>query len=187
MTAKSSLKHDLRLLRNTRVLTISAMLTTMSVVIGILCKNFLTFNIYYRITFENLPVIFSGILFGPFVGAAVAVCADIISCLCSANPVINPIISLGAFCVGFLSGYVSHRISYRSESLRIGVSVAAAHLIGQVIIKSIGKILWYAMPWFGVFLGLGVSILVGTLEFFAIRALMRSGGVRAELGKVDGK
>ncbi len=187
MKQRSSFLDDLKLFKNTKVLTLSAMLTTMSVVIGILCKNFLTFNIYYRITFENLPVIFSGILFGPFVGAAVAVCADLISCLCSANPVVNPIISVGALAVGFLSGYVSHHISFRSENLRIGMSVALAHLIGQVAIKSVGKILWYGMPWWGVFLGLGVSILVGILEFFAIRGLLKHNGIRSELGKVLGK
>jgi uncharacterized membrane protein len=48
--------EDLRVFGKTRVLTIAAMLTAISVVIGIVCKNFLTFNIYYRITFENLPV-----------------------------------------------------------------------------------------------------------------------------------
>ena len=116
-----------------------------------------------------------------------AVCADLISCLCSANPVVNPIISVGALAVGFLSGYVSHHIPFRSENLRIGMSVALAHLIGQVAIKSVGKILWYGMPWWGVFLGLGVSIVVGILEFFAIRGLLKHNGIRSELGKVLGK
>lgn len=184
---KTTFAEDLRAFTNVKVLTLAAMLTTMSVVIGILCKNFLTFNVYYRITFENLPVIFAGVLFGPFVGAAVGVCADMISCLCSANPVVNPIISVGALAVGFLSGYVAHHFTFPNENARLALSVAAAHLIGQVAIKSVGKMLWYAMPWWGVFLGLGISVIVGILEFYAIRGLLNHSGVRGELGKVATK
>lgn len=184
---KTSFSEDLRAFASVRTLTLAAMLTAMSVVIGILCKNFLTFNIYYRITFENLPVLFGGVLFGPFVGAAVGLCADLISCLCSANPVVNPVISVGALAVGFLSGYVSHHLTMKNENLRLALSVGVAHLIGQVGIKSIGKILWYGMPWWGVFLGLGVSILVGTLEFLAIRGLLNHSALRSELGRVAGK
>ncbi|MBR5506708.1 MAG: hypothetical protein IKV88_01530 [Clostridia bacterium] len=47
-----------------KVLTGAAMLTAFSVIIGIVCKNFLTFNVYYRITFENLPIILAGLLYG---------------------------------------------------------------------------------------------------------------------------
>ncbi len=184
MTKKTTFAEDLMIFKNTRALTLAAMLTAMSVVIGILCKNFLTFNIYYRITFENLPVIFAAILFGPFMGAAVGVCADLVSCLCSSNPVVNPIISIGALAVGLLAGLISHHISFRSENPRIALSVAAAHLVGQVIIKSIGKILWYAMPWYGVFIGLGFSVVIGVLEFFAIRYLMNHSALASEIGKL---
>ena len=184
MTKKTTFAEDLSVFKNVRALTLAAMLTAMSVVIGILCKNFLTFNIYYRITFENLPVIFAAILFGPFMGAAVGVCADLISCLCSANPVVNPIISVGALAVGFLAGLISHHVSFRSENTRIALSIAVAHLVGQVAIKSLGKILWYAMPWYGVFIGLGFSVFIGTLEFFAIRYLLNHSALAAGIGKL---
>ena len=187
MNKKTTFAQDLLVFKNVRALTLAAMLTAMSVVIGILCKNFLTFNIYYRITFENLPVIFAAIVFGPFMGAAVGVCADLVSCLCSANPVVNPIISLGALAVGFMAGLVSHHITFRSENVCIATSVAAAHLIGQDIIKSIGKILWYAMPWYGVFIGLGFSVIIGILEFLAIRYLLHHPALSAGLGKLGGK
>ena len=62
MNKKTTFAQDLLVFKNVRALTLAAMLTAMSVVIGILCKNFLTFNIYYRITFENLPVIFAAIV-----------------------------------------------------------------------------------------------------------------------------
>lgn len=164
-----------------KVLTVAAMLAAISVVIGIVCKNFFTFNVYYRVTFENLPIIFAGIVFGPFVGAAVGVVADIVSCLSSTNPALNPLITIGAACVGFVSGAVSKWVVKRRGNLQIAVSVASAHLIGQVAIKSVAKILWFGMPKIGVLLGLGISVVVGILEFLAIKYLLSRKAITAQL------
>ena len=150
-----------------KILTAAAMLAAISAVIGIVCKNFFTFNIYYRITFENMPVILAGLLFGPAMGAAVGAVADVISCLCSSNPNLNPIITLGAATVGAVSGFVPYIIR-RKNKLQTAGAVALAHLIGQVGIKSLGKMLYFAMPWQGIFIGLAISMFVGTLEFAAI-------------------
>ena len=54
-------------------LVLGAMLAAMSVVIGIVCKNFLNFGGgLLRITFENLPIILAGIFLGPLTGGMVA-------------------------------------------------------------------------------------------------------------------
>lgn len=151
----------------TKVLTTAALLAALSAVIGILCKNMFTFNIYYRITFENAPIILAGLLYGPVVGAMVGVCADAVSCLMSSNPALNPIISLGAAAVGAISGLVP-MVLRRGVRLQTAVAVALAHLIGQVGIKSIGKILYFGMPWQGIFIGLGVSVIVGIFEAMLI-------------------
>ena len=161
----------------TQILTLSAMLTAVGVVIGMLCKNFMTFNVYYRFTLENLPVIFAGLVFGPVVGGAVGVSADIISCLCSTNPALNPVISIGAAFVGICAGIVPELIVKRRGMTQIIVAVALAHLVGQVGIKSIGKIVWFGMPYWGVFIGLGVSIVAGAIECVLIKAVMNRLGM----------
>ena len=158
--------------KSARILTAAAMLTALSVVIGILCKNLFTFNVYYRITFENLPIILCGILFGPVVGAMSGACADIVSCLMSTNPAVNPLITLGAICVGLISGLVPKLLVRKSCPTQYALSVALAHLIGQVGIKSIAKMIWFGMPAYGIFIGLGVSLFVGTAEFFIIKWIM---------------
>ncbi|HHT54550.1 MAG TPA: folate family ECF transporter S component [Clostridiales bacterium] len=179
-------KKKIGLYGSLRVLTLSAMLAAVSVVIGIVCKNFLTFNVYYRVTFENLPVIFAGILFGPLVGTAVAVVADTASCLLSTNPAINPLISVGAACVGFCAGAVPRWIVRRPGALQTALSVASAHLLGQVAIKSVAKMLWYGMPWWGAFIGLGISAVAGTVEFFVLRYLFSRKSIMSALeGIID--
>ena len=169
---KNTNKRRIPIFGNLKTLVTAAMLAAISAVIGIICKNFFTFNIYYRVTFENLPIIFAGIAFGPFVGGAVGIVADIVSCLCSTNPSLNPLITVGAASVGLVSGIVARWIIKRRGGLQIALSVATAHIVGQVIIKSVAKMLWFGMPQEGVLLGLGISLVVGTLEFFAIKYLL---------------
>lgn len=181
MKKRTTFKEDLKLFGKVKVLTLTAMLIAMSVVIGILCKNFLTWNIYYRFTLENLPIFFVSIAFGPFLGAAAGVIADLISCLCSTNPAVNPLISLGALAVGFVAGLISHHITFKRDNLRIGCAVFFGHLIGQVGIKSIAKIIFFGMPPIGILLGLGFSIVAGTVEFFALRALFANRGIQSSL------
>ena len=90
----------------------------------------------------------------------------------STNPALNPIISLGAGMVGLMAGLASRMIP-RGVCMQTAVAVLLAHLIGQVGIKSIGKILYFGMPWQGIFLGLGFSAVVGVMEFLLI-SWMRS-------------
>ena len=121
-----------------RVLTNAAMLTALSIVIGMFCKTVLDFGVI-RITFENFPIILSGIMFGPWVGAAVGICADALSYMLSTQQwAISPIITLGAALVGFVSGAVSHYFIKKDGAARIVFSTLLAHLVGSVTVKSIG-------------------------------------------------
>lgn len=156
-------------------ITALAMLTAVSVVIGIVCKNLFTVGVYYRFTLENLGVIFAGIFFGPGAGVIVALAADTISCVLSTNPAINPIISLGAAAVGFVSGAVMKYIYHgKVSTASVAVSSGTAHLFGQVIIKSIGKMIYYGMPWYGIFIGFASSIAACTIEVIIIRILSKN-------------
>lgn len=156
-----------------RRLTFSALMIAMSVVIGIICKNYFTYLIYYRFTLENLPIILAAYLLGPVYGAGVAFCADAISCLMSTNPALNPIISLGAVTVGVLAGVMPIIFKKRS-TLVLSLSVISAHLAGQVIIKSIAKMIYFDMPRIGILVGLAISAIAGCIEFFTIRMILKN-------------
>ena len=136
-------------LRNVRILTTAAMLGALSVVIGIFCKNFLNFgNGLFRVTFENFPIILSGILFGPIVGASVGIVSDMVSYFLSTQSfAISPIVTLGAALVGIVSGLISNYVIKKRGTGRIIVSVIAAHLIGSIIVKTFGIYAYYNMSY----------------------------------------
>ncbi len=160
------------------LITLFAMLTAVSVVIGILCKNLFTVAVYYRFTLENLGILFAGIFFGPGAGALVGVAVDAVSCVLSTNPAVNPVIMLGAAAVGAVSG-ASAKYLVKTRGLRqYIVSAALAHLIGQVIIKSVGKMLYFGMPWYGIAIGLVCSAAACTAEVAVIHLLMKKPAVR---------
>lgn len=131
----------------TRRITFSALLVAMSVIIGIFCKNFMNFGGgLFRVTFENLPIILSGILFGPVMGGLVGIATDLISYLLSAQiypP--NLIVTFGAMMIGVTSGTVSRFFVKKMGYAKFIVSGVVSHLIGSVIIKSIGLYTFYGI------------------------------------------
>lgn len=129
-----------------RRLVVLAILAAASMILG----KFLQVRIgdTIRISLENLPIIFAGIVFGPIAGIAVGAVADIIGCF-AAGYAINPIITVGAMVVGFTAGVAALP---RSNGLarsypKILLSVASAHIIGSMITKSIGLHIAFNTPW----------------------------------------
>ncbi len=164
-------------------ITTCAMLIALSTVIGIVCKDLFTFGFYYRLTFENLPVIFASVTLGPLYGAVVGLCEDVISCLCSTNPQINPIITLGAVCVGAFSGIVAGIIK-KDGLVKLIAAAAIGHLVGQVIIKSIGKMIYFGMPFVGLFIGLAFSAVICFIEVIVIHLLLKNKAVNKYIVKL---
>ena len=123
-----------------RALTLGAMLTAMSVIRGIFCKNFLDFGAgLFRITFENLPIILAGIILGPVVGGAVGAASDLVSYLLSAQIFApNFIVTLGAASVGVISGVIARYVVKKNGYAQIITAGALAHAVGSMIIKPIG-------------------------------------------------
>lgn len=154
-----------------RTLTAAAMLTAMSVVIGIFCKTVLNFgNGLFRITFENLPILLSGLLYGPFVGGMVGICSDLVSYLLSAQSYPpNLIVTAGAMLVGVLSGAMGKILARRGRRTRIVLSCAIAHLVGSVVVKSIGLYQFYGML---VLWRIPVYLVVATLEITVLCLLL---------------
>jgi len=133
--------------QSVQALTLSAMLAALSVLIGIFCKSLLNFGDgLFRITFENLPILFAGILFGPVVGGMVGAASDLVSYLLSPQTFPpNLIVTLGAFSVGFLAGLVSRYIVKKHGTPQFVIAGAVAHVVGSMIIKPLGLYQFYGV------------------------------------------
>lgn len=161
-----------------KVMACASILAAMSIVLG----KYLAFNLTQaiRISFENLPVIMSGIFFGPIVGAAVGVVADLLGSI-MVGYAINPIITVGAGVIGLVSGLVS-LLFKRKNGFGIVLSVSLAHIFGSVIIKTVGLWLFYELPLIETGLWrLLTYILVGAAECVIIYLLMKNSAFLKEI------
>ena len=125
------------------------LLVTLSLLsaIGILLGKFLAFNIteFMRFSLENLTIILAAVMFGPLAGLAVGIVQDVVGCL-AVGYIINPIITVGSGLVGLIAGLVYHGLGNLSKGVKIPLAVASAHLIGSVLVKSLGLALYYSLP-----------------------------------------
>ena len=143
--ARAKLRVDIGAFGNLRVLCFAAMLAAMSVALAYLAK--LVFGTGpLRVTFENLPIIFGGISFGPFVGAMIAVVADLSSCLLSGQAP-NPLILVGAISIGVMAGVFGRYVFVGRGWLSLLVTEAIAQTVGSVILKSWALHAYFGYSW----------------------------------------
>ena len=140
MSSRTSKKNNIKLFGSIKVLVACSLFVAMSIVLG----KFLSIKIgdNIRISFENLSLMMSGILFGPVIGMFTAVVADVVGCFLYGYS-INPIITLGAACIGFFSGAISGLVFKKHIVPNVAISVFAAHIIGSMIVKTIGLYIYY--------------------------------------------
>ena len=154
--------------------------------IGIILGKFLAFNVtdFMRFSLENITILFSGIVFGPILGAAVGTLQDLVGCL-AVGYAINPLITLGCAFVGAVSGAVFRISGKLPFPLRIAVSTASAHLLGSVLIKSLGLALVYDLP-FGITAAWRLLnyLIVGAVEIVLLCFLLKSKQLLSQINKI---
>ena len=171
--------------RSLTILVASAFLAAISIVLG----KYLAISLgeVLRISFENLPILIAGIAFGPLWGCVVGVVADLIGCLL-VGYAINPVVTLGAATIGLTSGTVSlllEKVKTCPYVLRIAASVGGAHILGSVIIKTIGLAVFYAMPIHILMLWRLLNyVLVGAAEGVIIWYLLKSPLLTAQIDSI---
>ncbi len=171
-------------LRNVYVLSSAAILSAISFLLGFLAKIIQGTGIL-RLTIENLPVIFAGVAFGPAVGAAVGISADLLSCI-TAGQAPLPLITLGAAAVGIVSGLFGKRISLQKPRfLSILLCEAAAQTVGSLIIKTAALAIFFPTIEGWLFaLRVPTYLLIIAVESVLLYFLLRSPLVGRELSKI---
>lgn len=108
--------------------------------VSIICGKYLAFNAgpFLRFSFENMPIIFAGIVFGAIPAMAVGVISDLLGSVMVGYGII-PLIAVGAGATGLVSGLASKLFKRlrMNKTLSIALSAVLAHTAGSVIIKSI--------------------------------------------------
>lgn len=173
-------------IRNTKVLVFGALMASMSIIIGLICKNYLTFSDgSVRITFENLPIIISGIWFGPFVGAAVGIIADLVSALLSPPYQPNPLITVGAASIGILSGVLARYIIKGKKFYQVLLLTLVVHAIGSVIIKStVLGLMGYAVIWP---VRIAIYTVIAVCESYLIYLIINNRGMMSRIERLAKK
>lgn len=167
-----------------RKITNMAMMVALSIVIGIFCKSVLNFgNGLFRITFENLPIILTGIALGPIAGGVVGLASDIISYLLSPQVYpLNVVVTIGATTIGVLSGFISKYVIKHKCKMQIIVSSSVAHLIGSMIIKSIGLYSYYGVL---VLWRVPLYLVIATIEIILLCLLLQSKAFSKTVGYIE--
>ena len=130
--------------KSLKILVAAAFLAAMSMVFG----KFLAIPLgdVLRFSFENTPIILAGVIFGPLVGGAVGCVADLVGCV-AVGYTINPIVTIGAALIGIISGLVmtvARKLSV-PNNISYAAAVTLSHLIGSVIVKTVGLAAFYQM------------------------------------------
>lgn len=175
---------NIRLFGSIKVLVCCGLFVAMSILLG----KFLSIKIgdIFRISFENLSLILSGMLFGPIVGLVTAAVADVVGCFLYGYA-INPVITLGAASIGFVSGLVSMFVFSKKMLPNIVASVLSAHIVGSMIIKSIGLALWYGTPLKTLLLRVPLYLITTVAEAVIIFALFNSRPFRIQFDRIRNK
>ena len=166
---------------NTYALTVCALLTALSVVLARVLTLIPAETT--RISLEAVPIVLSGLLFGPIPGAVVGFAADLIGCLFCVPPILY----------GLLAGAVRRYVTDRPALLRTALAFFPAAIVGSVLWQSMALALVYggdAKQAF--FLAKLVSrsiqfALTGTVDTLIVWLLLRRGALNAVQRRIQGK
>lgn len=125
--------------KHLRVLILMSLFSALSILFG----KYLAINLGsdVRISFENLPILLAGVLLGPIHGMIVGVVADLVGCIGLYSP--NPILTVGAGLIGLSSGLLFRVSKPLPTALRVFIATFTAHIVGSMLVKTVGLIAWY--------------------------------------------
>lgn len=177
-------KNKKGLQNNLRLLAVSAFLAALSII----CGKYLALSVgnVLRFSFENLPILLAGMMFGPLVGITVGVVADLIGCLMVAYA-INPLVTLGAACIGLLGGMLFRLTKKLPLFWQTCITVILTHLVASVIVKTFGLVQYFDMPFHVLMLWRLLNYaIVGVAEWLLLYTVLKNQPLRRRLEALGG-
>lgn len=173
-----------RLSNNLQLLAVSATLAAISIV----CGKYLALSVgnVLRFSFENLPILLAGMMFGPITGMLVGVVADLIGCVL-VGYAINPIVTLGAACIGLLGGLLFRLTKKLPLLWQTCITVILTHLVASVIVKTFGLSQYYDMPFYVLMLWRLLNYtIVGVAEWLLLYTVLKNKALRRRFESIRG-
>ena len=172
--------------KNPKLMAILAILTATSIVAG----KYLGIDAgeYMRFSLENMPIIFAGLAFGPIPGAIVGISADLIGCAIKGWAPI-PWVTVGAAMIGLVSGLMPILLKKAKLPLPllVAVTVASTHIIGSLLIKSIGLSAFYGTPYHTILLWRVTNyIVVGLADGATLYTLLKNKEIKKRISAIKG-
>ena len=163
----------------------------MLVAISIICGKYLAIRggDIMRFSLENMPIIFAGMAFGPLAGGLVGAVADLVGCI-MVGYTINPIVTIGATVIGVIAGVLPLLLKKTklSSTIILIITVAAAHTVGSVIVKTVGLASYYEMPFIILLLWRILNyVIVGSIDGVALHALFSRKEIRTHVKMLGGR
>ena len=180
---ENKLSGSLRIFTNVHAMVFAAILVAISVTGKLFAINI---GEALRISYESLPIVMSGIIFGPFAAFLVGICSDLCGCL-AVGYAVNPIITLGAGAIGLVSGTVSLLAKNKFSPILLIISDVAGHIVGSIIIKTIGIYIYYGAEkgfWWLLYSRIGTYVPVVIFEIVIFLFLLTNKHIKKELGKL---
>lgn len=173
--------------KNLKLTVYLALLTAISII----CGKYLAIRggDVMRFSLENMPIIFAGVAFGPIAGGIVGLVADLVGCLMVAYT-INPLVALGAAMIGVVSGAVPLLLKKSGLDGRFInlIAVAAAHIVGSLIIKTLGLAAYYDIPFIILLLWRILNyVIVGAMDGFVLNILLNNKEIKRRIGELGGE
>ena len=156
------------------------------VALSIICGKYLAIPVgtVMRFSFENLPLLLAGALFGPALGVMTAVAADLLGCVMVGYE-INPLVTIGAAAIGLVGGALYLLLKRTHPFFRVLITVMSAHMIGSVLIKTVGLSVYYDLPFYLLLLWRLLNyVIVGTVEVVLLYYLLNNRALRHSLEKL---
>ena len=170
----------MKLNKRLSTLVFCALLAAMTMIF----KRFSVVNLdWFRVSLENTPVLLSGILFGPIAGFVTGAVGDILGCF-FCGFAINPVITLGMALVGGLCGLICRITPHWPFWAKLLCAVYAGHIVGNMIVKSLGLYWWYTTPWPILALRIPTFFIIGAAEIAIFGVLLKSKAFVREIRKV---
>jgi len=163
----------------TRRLVVCALLTALAVVLSGLSLPQFPFGIYsLKLSFGVLPVILSGVLFGPAYGAMVGGLTDFLQALIFPKGPYVPFFTVIGTLFGLIPGLFFMR-GQEAKFPRVLLAVAAGQLIASVGLNSLLLSWLYSIPWETFILRvINQAVMIpiyAVLVYYCVRLLKRAG------------